>query len=65
MRSLVFAQSIIEYVGLGSRSDVTGSARAFVSNLWQGLRDIDQRSWLIIGGVLVVLWFLTRRSRMR
>lgn len=65
MPSLPFAQSILEYVGLGSGSDVTGSARAFVSNLWQGLRDIDQRSWMIIGGVLVVLWFLTRRSRMR
>ena len=65
MRSLPFAQSILEYVGLGSRTELTGSARAFVSSLWQGLRDIDQRSWMIIGGVLVVLWFLTRRSRMR
>ena len=65
MRSLPFAQSILEYVGLGSRAELTGSVRGFVSNLWQGLRDIDQRSWMIIGGILVVLWFLTRRSRMR
>ena len=65
MRMLPFAQSILEYVSLGSRSEVTDSASTFVSNLWQGLRGIDQRSWMIIGGVLVVLWFLTRRSRMQ
>ena len=65
MRLLPFAQSILEYVGLGSGSDVVDAARTFVSNLWQGLRDIDQRTWMIIGGVLIVLWFLTRRSRTR
>ena len=65
MRILPFAQSILEYVGLGSAPELADSARTFVSNLWQGLQDIDQRTWMIIGGVLVVLWFLTRRSRMR
>lgn len=65
MRMLPFAQSILEYVGLGSRSELANSGRAFVSNLWQGLRDIDQQTWMIIGGVLIVLWFLTRRSRTR
>ena len=65
MRMLPFAQSILEYVGLGSRSEMTGSARTFVSNLWQGLLDVDQQTWMIIGVVLMVLWFLTRRSRMR
>ena len=65
MRMLPFAQSILEYVGLGPRSEVTDSVRAFVSNLWQGLLGIDQRTWMIIGVVLIALWFLTRRSRMR
>ena len=65
MRMLPFAQSILEYVGLGSQSGATDSASTFVSNLWQGLLRIDQRSWMIIGVVLIVLWFLTRRSRMR
>ena len=65
MRMLPFAQSILEYVGLGSRSEVTDSASTFVSNLWQGLLGIDQRTWMIIGVVLIVLWFVTRRSRMR
>ena len=65
MRIVPFAQSILEYIGVSSRSDVADLARAFVSNLWQGLRDIDQQTWMIIGGVLIVLWFLTRRSRMR
>ena len=65
MRTLPFAQSILEYVGLGSRSEMASSARAFVSNLWEGLRGIDQQTWMIIGGVLIVLWFLTRRSRTR
>ena len=65
MRMLPFAQSILEYVGLGSRSAVTDSVSTFVSNLWQGLLRIDQQTWMIIGVVLIVLWFLTRRSRMR
>ena len=65
MRMLPFAQSILEYVGLGSRSAVTDSVSAFVSNLWTGLLRIDQQTWMIIGVVLIVLWFLTRRSRMR
>lgn len=65
MRMPLFAQSILEYVGISSRSELAGSARAFVSNLWDGLRGIDQRTWLIIGGVLIVLTFLTRRSRMQ
>ena len=65
MRMLPFAQSILEYVGLGSRSAVTDSVSTFVSNLWTGLLRIDQQTWMIIGVVLMVLWFLTRRSRMR
>ncbi|MEQ1907261.1 MAG: hypothetical protein ABMA15_00460 [Vicinamibacterales bacterium] len=65
MRNQLFAQSILEYVGLGSWSEVNDSARIFISNLWQGLLGIEQRTWMIIGGVLIVLWFLTRRSRMR
>ena len=65
MRMLPFAQSILEYVGLGSRSAVTDSVSTFVSNLWTGLLRIDRQTWMIIGVVLIVLWFLTRRSRMR
>ena len=65
MRMLPFAQSILEYVGLGSQSAVTDSVSTFVSNLWTGLLRIDQQTWMIIGVVLIVLWFLTRRSRMR
>ena len=65
MRILPFAQSILEYVGLGSRSEVSDSVSTFVSNLWQGLLGIDQQTWMIIGVALIVLWFLTRRSRRR
>ena len=65
MRMQLFAQSILEYVGLGSRSEVSDSVSTFVSNLWQGLLGIDQQTWMIIGVALIVLWFLTRRSRRR
>jgi hypothetical protein len=60
---IVFAQSILEYVGLGSSSSTLGeSLRNAFSSFVDGLRDIDARTWMIVGTILLVLAFLTRRS---
>lgn len=62
--SLLLAQSLLEYTALGSTatsfSESIGDAG---TRLIDGLRDVDRNSWLAIGGVLLVLAFLTRRKR--
>lgn len=60
-----FAQSILEYTKVGSASGLMDTVSTAVESLMDGLRDIDQRTWMIIGGVLLVLMFLTRQSRRR
>ena len=62
---LLFAQSILEYGQVSSGSSMFERIQTFGSNAWDGLRNVDQRTWLIIGGVLLVLMFLTRRSGRR
>lgn len=59
---VLFAQSVLEY-SRPSNLPLVDSMREVFSNFVRGLRDIDQQTWLIIGGVLVVLWFFTRRRR--
>jgi hypothetical protein len=59
----VFAQSILEYSGVGSGGDIVDSLRSAGSALMNGLRDLDPRTWWVVGGLLVVLMFLTRHSR--
>ena len=59
---LLFAQGVLEY-SKPSNLPLSDSLREIFSNFERSLRDIDQQTWLIIGGVLVVLWFLTRRRR--
>jgi hypothetical protein len=60
---LVVAQSLVEYSGISSNSTLTQSIGAVLSNFWDGLRGVDQNAWYAIGGVVLVLAFLTRRSR--
>ena len=62
---LLVAQSLVEYTGLSSNSTLTEAVGAALSNLWDGLRAIDQNTWLAIGGALLLLAFLTRRSARR
>lgn len=63
MRVGIFAQSILEYGGLGSGDSLMDSLRSAGSAFMDGIRDIDPRAWWAIGGLLVVLMFLTRHSR--
>ena len=65
MRLVPFAQSILEYGGSGSRPRAFDSFKALASNLLDGLKGIDQQTWMLIAGVLIVLTILTRRSRSR
>jgi hypothetical protein len=60
---LLFAQALGEYSGVSSHAPLTGSLNRLGSNLWDGLRAIDQQTWWIIGGALLVLMFVTRRSK--
>jgi hypothetical protein len=62
---LLVAQSLVEYSGLGANSTITESVGTALSNFWEGLRGIDQNVWIAIGGALLVLAFLTRRSARR
>ena len=59
----LLAQSLVEYSGISSNSTLSESVGSALSNLWDGLRNIDQNTWMAIGGALLVLAFLTRRSR--
>jgi hypothetical protein len=60
---LLFAQSLVEYSGISSNATLTESLGSLFSRFWDGVRNIDQSAWIAIGGTLVVLAFLTRRSR--
>lgn len=61
---LLLAQSLLEYGGLGSSgSAVSDSLSDVGTRLVDSLRDVDQKTWLMIGGALLVLAFLTRRKR--
>jgi hypothetical protein len=61
---LLFAQSMTEYSGLSSKP-VLESLKELWSNLTDGLKGVDQTTWMVIGGVLLVLLYLTRRTRRR
>ncbi|MEQ1729210.1 MAG: hypothetical protein ABL982_12605 [Vicinamibacterales bacterium] len=64
MTSLLLAQSLLEYTGVGSTaSSFSESIGNALARLIDGLRDVDRNTWLAIGGVLLVLAFLTRRKR--
>lgn len=61
---LLLAQSLLEYGSLGSAAaSMTESVSEVSLRLIDGLRDVDQSTWLTIGGILVVLAYLTRRKR--
>jgi len=60
---LLFAQSLVEYSGVSSNSTLAQSIGGMFNRFWDGARAMDQNTWLTIGGALVVLAFLTRRSR--
>lgn len=63
MRLGFFAQSILEYGGLGSGGDIVDSLKSAGSALMNGVKDLDSRTWWAVGGLLVVVMFLTRHSR--
>ena len=64
MTPLLLAQSLLEYSGLGSAaSSVSDSLEDLGTRLVDGLENVDRNTWLAIGGVLLVLAFLTRRKR--
>lgn len=58
----LFAQGVLEFSRTSTQA-LPDSLREIVSNFENGLRDVDQQTWLIIAGVLIVLWFFTRRRR--
>ena len=62
--SLLLAQSLLDYTGVGSAAtSVSDSLGDAGTRLVDGLRDVDRNTWLAIGGILLVLAFLTRRKR--
>lgn len=62
--SLLLAQSLLEYTGLGSAAtSVSDALGELGARLVDGLRDVDRNTWLAIGGGVLVLAFLTRRKR--
>jgi hypothetical protein len=62
---VLFAQALGEYAGAGANVPLAGSARDVGSNLLNSLRGVDQQTWLIAAGCLVLLLFFTRRSKRR
>lgn len=61
---LLLAQSLLEYSALGSTAtSFSESIGNVVARLTDGLGDVDRNTWLAIGGVILVLAFLTRRKR--
>jgi hypothetical protein len=61
---LLLAQSLLEYTAVGSAAtSFTDSVGELGMQLVDGLRGVDRNTWLAIGGVLVVLAFVTRRKR--
>ena len=62
--SLLLAQSLLGYTGVGSAAtSVSDSLGDAGTRLIAGLLNVERNSWLAIGGVLLVLAFLTRRKR--
>jgi len=59
----LFAQSLVEYSGISSTATLSESIGSLFTRFWDGVRNMDQNTWLAIGGGLLVLAFLTRRSR--
>lgn len=59
----LFAQAVFEYVGLANRAPMFDSIREAAEAFFRGLKDIDQQTWMLIGGILLVTMVLTRRSR--
>ncbi|HUR35353.1 MAG TPA: hypothetical protein VM032_16225 [Vicinamibacterales bacterium] len=59
---LLLAQSLVEYSGVSANSTLTESMGTMLSNFMDGLRGVDQTTWMILGGVILVLAYLTRRS---
>lgn len=61
---LLLAQSLVEYTSLGSTATSFSESMSNVAaRLIDGLSDVDRNTWLAIGGVILVLAFLTRRKR--
>jgi hypothetical protein len=62
---VLFAQALGEYAGAGSNVPMSGSARDLGSTVLNGLRDVDQQTWLLLAGGALLLLFFTRRSKQR
>ena len=59
----LFAQSLIEYSGISSNATLGESISSLFTRFWDGVRLMDQNTWIFIGGALLVLAYMTRRSR--
>jgi uncharacterized membrane protein len=59
---LLFAQSLLEYSGVSSNATLTQQIGSLFTRFWDGVRAMDQNTWIAIGGAVLVLAFLTRRS---
>jgi uncharacterized membrane protein len=60
----LFAQSLLEYSGAaGSNATLAESIGSLFTRFWDTVRNMDQNTWIAIGGGLLVLAFMTRRSR--
>lgn len=62
-RMILFAQALGEYAGAGANVPLGGSARDVGSSVLNSLRAVDQQTWLIAAGCLVLLLLFTRRSK--
>ncbi len=58
----IYAQGVLE-LSKTTTQPLADSLREALRSFEDGLRDVDQQTWLIIGGVLIALWFFTRRRR--
>jgi hypothetical protein len=61
---LLLAQALGEYSGLGSNAPLGGS-QALGSGLWDRVRGVDQQTWVMIGGVVIIVMLLSLRSKRR
>ena len=59
----LFAQSLLEYSGVSSNSTLAESIGSVFTRFWDGVRMMDQNTWIAIGGAVLVLAYMTRRSR--
>jgi hypothetical protein len=60
---LLFAQSLLEYSGVSSNATLPEQIGSLFTRFWDSVRNMDQNTWIAIGGGLLVLAFMTRRSR--